>query len=518
MSKPLGTLAATLLLVGCVSDHGFVDNNNPYGGNGPQIEVWPETIDFGSAGRDETLVETFTVTNVGTGELEVSGIEIGGTSTSFTILTPLEELSFSLPETASQEIEVAFTPLGANDQMGSAIISSNDEERPKVTVDLMGEGLVPDLEIDPNPYDFGDAYIGCLHSGEIDLVNVGYDDLTIDTIQLTSGADSFTITQQPGLPLTLAPEEWTTLSVEFYPDREQAFSSVLQVTSDAPGGTDRGELSGSGIYAGAYQDLWEIPYDPPVDLLFSVDQSGSMDDDARSLASNFSTFIGQLSNYTTDWQVMVVNNDNGCNNSGILTNTTSGYMNTFSNAVQSGGGMYTESLLTVSSSAVEKTDSGECNSGFMRSDALLHIILVSDEPEQSSGSWSNYVSQIQAKKGSVSNVKISAIAGDYPGGCGSAQAGTGYYEAVQATGGEFLSICSNWSAMVQDLADASVQLSEYELSYTADPSTIVVRVNGTENYSDWTYDEGANSVSFFQNIPEGGDSVRINYSAFANCD
>jgi hypothetical protein len=186
--------------------------------------------------------------------------------------------------------------------------------------------------------------------------------------------------------------------------------------------------------------------------------------------------------------------------------------------VQAGGGYYTESLLTVASQAIEKTDGGECNQGFMRTDALLHIILVSDEPEQSSGSWSSYVSQIQAKKGSTANVKISAIAGDYPGGCGSAAAGTGYYEAVQATGGEFLSICSNWASMVEALADASVQLSEYELSHRPDPDTIVVRVNGTQDTNSWYFEPTANSVIFSTAIPEGGDTVRITYSALANCD
>jgi hypothetical protein len=523
MRKLTGVVSLFLFATGCPSDHGFVDNNDAHGANGPQIQVSPESIDFGALGREETVVDMFTVTNVGEGDLEVSGIEITGTSTSFAILTPEEDLSFTLPATASAEIEVSFTPLGANDQFAQAIVSSNDADTAKASVDLLGEGLIPDLEIDPNPYDFGDAYIGCMHSGDIDLVNVGHDDLTIDTIDLTGGSGAFTITQQPALPLTLAPEEWTTVSVDFYPEDESDHSSILQVTSDAPGGTDRGDVEGRGIYAGEYTDAWEIPFDPPVDLLFSVDQSGSMDDDAARLADNFATFISQLSGYTTDWQIIVSNYDDGCNRGGILTASTSGYMSIFREQVALPNGWnkgrYTEALLTVAAQTVENTDSGECNQRFMRPDALLHIILVSDEPEQSPSSWSTYVSQIQAKKGSVSNVKISAIAGDYPGGCGSAQAGTGYYEAVQATGGEFLSICGDWGEMVEDLADASVELSEYELSHTADPSTLVVRVNGTEvGGTVWHYDETVNSVIFDRSVPVGGDTVRISYSAFANCD
>jgi len=519
MHKIVGFFPLAVLVFGCQSDHGFVDNNDAGGGSGPQIQVTPEVIEFGSLGREETVADVFTITNVGTGELEISGIEIVGTSSSFAILTPEEDLTFTLPATASAQIEVAFTPVGANEQHAQAMISSNDEDTSELPVDLYGEGLIPDLEIDPSPYDFGDAYIGCMHDGEVDLINVGYDDLTIDTIDLSGGAGSFTISRSPSLPLTLAPSDWTTVSLEFNPDSESDSSAVLQVTHDAPGGADRGNVEGRGIYAGDFTDDWEIPFDPPVDLFFAVDRSGSMDDDARSLADNFSTFIGQLSGYTSDWHILVANDDDGCNDhGGYLTASSPSYMSAFQNAVQARGGQYTESLLTVAATAIEKTDSGECNQNFMRTDALLHIILVSDEPEQSSGSWSTYVSQIQAKKGSIANVKISAIAGDYPSGCGTAQPGTGYYEAVQATGGEFLSICSNWSNMVETLADASIELSEYELSHTADPDTLVVRVNGTQDTNSWVFVPVTNSVNFHSAVPEGGDTVRISYSAFANCD
>ncbi|MFH1469033.1 MAG: choice-of-anchor D domain-containing protein [Pseudomonadota bacterium] len=519
MSRASAPLALLVLAMGCVPEQSFTPNVDGSDGYGPQIQVDPEVIEFGAAGREETVVETFTVTNVGTGELDVEGIELGGTSTSFTILTPEEDLHFLLPGSASKDIEVAFTPLGAHEQHAQAIVSSNDADSARVTVDLYGEGLVPDLQIDPDPYDFGESYIGCAREGLFTLTNVGYDDLTIDTITLSGGGGALNILGSPALPLLLAPEEETTVDVSFLPDEETSYSATFQVTSDAPGGTDRTTASGTGIYVGDFQDIWEIPFDPPVDLLFAVDQSGSMDDDQRSLASNFSTFITRLSAFTEDWHVMVVNDDDGCNlTNGYLTTTTPNYQTTFSNAVSRGGGRWTEALLTVTSTAVENTDSGECNQGFMRSDALLHIIVVSDEPEQSASSWSTYVAQIQAKKGSTANVKISAIAGDYPGGCGTADAGVGYYEAVQATGGEFLSICSNWSAMVEDLADASIQLSEYELSHTADPDTLVVRVNGTTITSGWHYDETANSVVFQTGIPVGGDRVMINYSALANCD
>jgi len=517
MNRAIFLFSSASWLFGCASDHGFTGSNDVAGAGGPQIRVEPEFIDFGALTADQTVADSFTVTNVGDGDLEVEGIELLGSTSSFTILTPEEDLSFVLPGSASAEIEVAFTPLGADEQVAEASITSNDEDSHKVTVELFGEGLVADLQIDPNPYDFGDTYIGCPHSGEIDLINVGYDALTIDSVSMTASETFALLTELP-LPMTLQPEEFATVSVEFLPLADIDYTATLTVTHDAPAGVDEGEAYGAGLYAGEFTDTWEIPYDPPVDLIFSVDQSGSMSDDAASLAAQFTSFISQLSDYTTDWHIIVANNDDGCNSGGILTYSTPGYEGTFQYEVQQGGGSYTEKLLTVTSNAVDKTDAGECNSGFMRTDAMLHIIMVSDEPEQSANSWDTYVNQVIAKKGSSSNVKMSAIAGDWPGGCQTAAAGVGYYEASQATNGEFLSICSNWSSMVGTLADASIQMSDYELSHTPDADTIVVTVDGELRYDGWYYEASTNTVIFDQRIPEEGETVNITYSALANCD
>ena len=92
--------------------------------------------------------------------------------------------------------------------------------------------------------------------------------------------------------------------------------------------------------------------------------------------------------------------------------------------------------------------------------------MVSDEPEQSSTSWSTLVSQIQGYKSNPDDVKLSAVAGDYPGGCSTAAPGAGYHQAVSATGGEYLSICdTNWAKHVETLAAATVEgLNEYPLA------------------------------------------------------
>jgi hypothetical protein len=515
-------LPALLFLAACGSDTGLNKRTDVAGAEGPDIEVSPLQLDFGALGAGEVSTQTFTVTNVGPEEsiLDVSEITIGGAPGGFTLVTAPEDLAFTLPGGASADIEVAFTPTGS-EETAEAIVVSDDDDEKRVTVDLLGAGLVPELEISPDPLDLGTAYVGCDKDHDIELTNVGSDVLVIDSISHTGGL--FTLTDPNVLPLSLDPGASTTVNVLFTPTEEGSFSGELTVTSNEPVGTRTATQTAEGAYAGEYTDTFEVPTNPPADILFFVDQSCSMDDDQRNLANNFSAFITSLSTYTSNWHVMVVNDDDGCNNSGVLQSTTPDYEGRFTTAVGQGGGSYTEAGLIVTANAVDKTDAGDCNQNFLRTSAMLHIIMVSDEPEQSPRAWDTYVNQVIAKKGDASLVRFSAVAGDVPGGCSSggnsADPGTGYHEAVNYTGGEFLSICSNWSSSVEALATASVEMTTFELSRTPVPETITVAVNGSARTGGWTYDSATNSIVFDEaRMPEEGDTVDVEYAGLASCD
>ncbi len=518
-------LPLPLLLLACGSENKLSGVHDNDGADGPVIDVSPQSLDFGSLGEGEVGTMTFTVSNVGPegSILNVSGIDLSGTgAASFTLLST--NLEFTLEAgVPGEEIEVAFTPLGS-EPVAQALVYSDDPATPTTPVDLMGAGSVPELEITPDPLDMGTGYIGCEKDNVVTLTNIGTDTLDISSVTQGSDADAIVMTNGPATPFSLLPGEYTEVNLRFTPTFEGDFAGRMSVMSNEPMGTRNADQSGEGRYAGAYTDNFEVPTDPPADIVFLVDQSCSMDDDARALGDNFSSFITQLSSYTSDWHVMVVNDDDGCNNSGVLTASTSSYESRFQTAASSnGGGIWTEALLTIMAEAIDKTDSSECNSGFLRTDALLHVIFVSDEAEQSWGSWDSYVNRVVAKKGDASKVKLSAIAGDYPSGCNSgsnsADYGRGYYEAVNDTGGLYISICSNWSSMAGALADASITETTFELTRTPDPSTITVDVNGVNQPNGWNYDAGTNAVVFDEAFAaEGGDTVDVSYSALASCD
>jgi hypothetical protein len=160
----------------------------------------------------------------------------------------------------------------------------------------------------------------------------------------------------------------------------------------------------------------------------------------------------------------------------------------------------------------------------MRSDSILHIILVSDEPEQSPNSWDWYVERIIEAKADESKTRISSVAGRMDGVCDMAGAhsapGTGYYEATMATGGVYLDICSDWATNMEALALASAQLDTFPLSNDPVLETLVVTVNGQTLTEGWVYEAKTNSVVFTDPklIPAGGDLVDITYGGAAPCE
>jgi hypothetical protein len=382
----------------------------------------------------------------------------------------------------------------------------------------------PSLQITPDPLEFGYVGIGCEEVEAVTLENVGDADLTVSAIAESEA--SFYLLADPELPLVLAPGETYELSVGFSPSSDAVSEGQLLVDSDDPAGQKAGAHTGQGALEGNENlDTWTMPEDPPTDILFSVDSSCSMTENIWQLNSNFEPFVELLEGLTGYWQIIVANKADGCNHSGILTPYTLNLADVVQGALFAFNWQddYTEALLTVNDYAVQNTDAGECNSTFMREGAMLHIIDISDEPEQSpeltGRSWDTIIDSIIAKKGSAALTTISAIAGDLPKGCDSAAAGDGYWEATEATGGVFLSICDEWydAANLAALAEVSVNQDTFELSQPAEESTIEVRVNG-EVRTDWTYDAASNTVTVTGDAPGGGDVVEIWYLAPGDCD
>ena len=510
-------LCGALLLTAC-SEFNISSKTDPEAVPAPDIEVDPPELSFGEHPAGSETVKTFNVLNVGEGPLTLDRVIID-VGDAFTVLTDVSGVVLEPGD--NTPVDVAFVPMVANRNEGRALVLSDDPVDPELPVDLVGRGAVPELLIDPSSYDFGTGTIPCEDLVDVALTNVGVEDLEIYGVGFEG--DQMALIDDLELPVVLGPDESTSVQVVYTPTEVGAAWGELTVDSNDPRGLQVGDQRGETTYGSTNVDGFEIPVNPPVDILFAVDQSCSMADDQRRLATAFGDFIAEIDAVTGGWQIGVATLDSGCFNFGILDNGTADYIGKFASAVSVSGGLFdgvlTEALLQLSAKAAGKSDPGECNAGFLRPDALLHVIVVSDEKEQS-GDPGGYVAALQGLKGSPSLLKISAVV-DIDASCGDQGAdngSAGYREAVAETGGLMLDICDDaWGARADELAVASLSgIGEYPLSGDPDVDTIQVFIDGEEVFSGWSYDPASNTIELDADL-DGGEFIEVFYEAYADC-
>lgn len=510
------SLVLFLLAAGC-QDYELNEANDEDGvDDAPAIRLEPQVVEFGAFGGGLGGEQTFTVMNEGDATLTVSSVTVSGSG--YTLAEPFPGLEIGPGE--EHDVTVSFVALGPGELVGTALVASNDPKTPLADVDLTGVGLMPALVFEPTPYSFGGLWPGCEKDTTITVRNEGEADLDLESLMLVG--EGFSATSTPTLPLTLGVGEETTMDVRFSPLVDGEYAAMIWATSNDPRGAVATALDGVGGDTWQAEEEWIQPEAPtePVDILIWVDTSESMDDDAENLANNTASFTNELLALDADYQVMVVTRWTGCHNETFITPET-GDPAAVMRAALSQEGAVSEQGLRASTEAisVENTDPGACNEGFLREDASLSVVLVSDEPEQSPDPWSDYVATIE---GRVPGAIISAVAGDLPDGCATAEAGTGYSEAATATGGVFLSICdTDWGTHLVTLAEASVGLPRsFPLTDEPVEGSIEVEVDGVALTSGWAWLSGSNILRFDADaVPGFGSTITVRYDvAVPPCD
>ena len=534
---------AALVASGCIETglSGKGETLDPLDAAPPCIEVDPGEIDFGNleVGTGETASQVVTISNTCAGDLQVFNLELKNGVDDAYSLTDLG--SALVPPHSTTTFIVTFAPKTATPYPDKVLIPNNDPENPTAEVKLSGTGIAPKIEVSHEEYDFGAPWIGCENGQPLGIKNVGNANLIVSDVMVNTASSEFTVDvnewENGALPFTIAPFDSSAEEVEIFVDylplntfEDIAHVSIYSNDPYTPETLVRAE--GTGTEYGNNLDVFIQPLKAETDILFTVDRSCSMNDEADAVIANFGTFVETITGLDADFHVAAAVGDNGC-----VVGPDPYIDNTFSasdavDAIKTmidwdrsyaGYGSNTERGYMIAEAALSNTNVGPggCNEDFYREDAFLSIVHVSDEPEQSINSWAYYVSLFQSLKTDPDDVIINAVAGDYPGGCGGATAGTGYYEGTVATGGLFLSICAtDWASHLEDLANESVSINDsFELSQPAVPGTIEVTVDGISVNTGWTYDASSNSVVFDTDfIPAGGSQVEVFYQLLPDCE
>jgi hypothetical protein len=190
-------------------------------------------------------------------------------------------------------------------------------------------------------------------------------------------------------------------------------------------------------------------------------------------------------------------------------------------------GSGTEQGIEASYQALTPAKLKTCNSGFLRDDASLSIIYISDEPDGSPNPVAFYVNFFQSLKGFRTElVRASAVVGT-ASGCTTTtgqrvKAAPDYWDIASKLRGVQASICSTqWANTLSQLGSLTFGLKrDFFLKGPAVPGSIQVKVDGkvvAEGSTGWTYDANAYGISFSSAAtPQAGAQIEVRYKALCN--
>lgn len=297
-----------------------------------------------------------------------------------------------------------------------------------------------------------------------------------------------------------------------------------------------------------------------IDVLWIIDNSGSMKSSQDNLTANFSSFISRFQSLNYDFRMGVNATDAwlgrynstklglrrlrdgvGTTHSGVfvMNKDTPNIDDVFLvNASQGINGTGDERAF----SSIEDTLNDVSNIDFHRDDAYLAVIILSDEDDFSAttsahlnNSYTNsklipvsyYKNYLDGKVGagnwSVNAITIldDACKAELNALSGGRIIGKRYVELSQMSGGVQTSLCGDFGTSLQLISDLLIEVSSsFKLDREPIPSSIRVLVDGQSvienSQNGWSYDPATLTLTFNgTSVPAEGQSVVINFDPMA---
>jgi len=384
----------------------------------------------------------------------------------------------------------------------------------------------PVIQVTPESLELTNIDAGCELTEEIIIKNIGTGLLEVINIEyFITLPVNFTYelneTENGELPWELAPDDTKTFSIDYTPSDDLGDSAFIQIDSNDMSSPTTVFTNGLANYHAWVTDEFEQETLTDIDILFVIDNSGSMRNIQTNIANNFDIFINIFAASGVDYHIAFITTDSPDFVGEQITPLFLDPIQEANSQISAIGtlGSPNEVGIEMSYEALRGAGDAAPGSEFFREDAKLVIIYVSDEDDQGSISPIIASTYFSTLKQSSSSIATHAVIGDVPGGCPSAQPGELYSELVQQMNGTELSICSaDWGTPMEQLAVESMINNTFYLS-DSNPvvETIEVLVDSIAVF-DWTYDSVYNAITFgSSSIPSDGQLIALNYAIYGQC-
>lgn len=202
-----------LLFLAACSETALQEVKESHDGGTRELTVDPYTLDFGDT--TAPVSDVVTLRSVGDLPVTVEALRRFG-SPAFEVVTL--EAGVTIEPEEELEVVVTYTPASVSD--AGTLRVENDGLTPVHEVELLGQGLYPNLALDPAALVFESVY-GEPVSASVTVTSTGTADLQLHTM-LVEG-DGFDA--EGAVPVTLAPGESTVVEVTWTPAAENLTAS-----------------------------------------------------------------------------------------------------------------------------------------------------------------------------------------------------------------------------------------------------------------------------------------------------
>jgi len=477
------------------------------------FSIEPPTLHYGVVAPGEERTQSFRIHNHGEAACLIRDLKLGQSSDPAFSLEPLS--SFELAGSSSLEIPVRFAPTAVRlDSRGKVNFEISNPNRRSQEVELRGNAMSRCLLVEPSPIDFGGRAPSCKPlARRFDLINVCNSPLTIRSLSISGDASVFTVVDPSLAGSVILPTRRLSLDLAFAPDEERAYLGSLDVEVEVeehpvlPQQLHRIGLRGHGGRETQQIDEFVVEGKPKVDILWVIDNSGSMSRYQDRIANNLPSFLDYAANKNIDYQIGVTTTaliwgaygdycpggvdgeENGRlfpadgSHPRILTPATIDLETHWKHNIQVGTcfALNQESALEAAYRALSpplinnrkdprySTPYQDGNYGFLRPDASLSIILVSDAIDFSTASEQWYVDFfLGLKNWDRERVRVHSITGPRSGGeitdCRAAP-GDRMLQVTRATNGAWMDICTPtedqaaWSAGLAAMSEGAFSIA-----------------------------------------------------------
>lgn len=222
----LVTLLANLLLGSCSADYGLKEGL-------PEIEFSTQTIDFGEVNAGIQLDVSISVENVGRGDLVFESVEIDGTTSADFSVLPLE--SELIAPGSGITLSARYAPETIGQDYGNIVLTSNADNLPTAQVALIGFGVEPEIDVDPETLWYGELNAGSSASLNVSVGSVGTGTIRITDIALEDPTAPFRFVLPPDvvLPYAMTPGHSFLMAVFYEPVDASPWDTNLVISSSS---------------------------------------------------------------------------------------------------------------------------------------------------------------------------------------------------------------------------------------------------------------------------------------------